>query len=146
LELYFERRTNFFIYLNFIPGVGGSVSIYNYYVPLYSKNYLEVKKQIADIPEFIEQSGTGTQQDLSESNNEDILGQLNKHVKDKMDPNIYESFQKPNFVKTDEILFTSKRKLSSEDGTNTKKLKTIKGGSAQPININHKFKFHGEKY
>lgn len=84
-----------------------------------------------------EQVGNGQTED--ESNN--ILDNLNKDIKNKMDSKIYESFQKPHFVKTGEILI--KRK-SEESSTNNVKKPKLDNETILKGNLKHKFKFHDE--
>jgi len=62
---------------------------------------------------------------------------LNETVKNKMDPKIYASFQKPLFVQTDKILFQKKRKLSSDN--KTPKLAKL---DAKPKDLKHSFQFY----
>jgi len=62
---------------------------------------------------------------------------LNQTVKEKMDPKIYASFQKPLFVQTDKILFQKKRKLSAEN--KTVKLPKL---DAKPKDLKHSFQFY----
>ena len=68
------------------------------------------------------------------------LEALNKKVAEKLDPKIYSSFQKPSFVKTENILIHSKRQNSSND-KDEKKFKTLKG-SGKKLNLKHKFEFY----
>jgi len=140
-------------------GIGGNVSIYNYYVPIYSKNYLEIKKNISETLDFVEQAGSGQEsKDPSSSENsaelsqnakqsqedENIVDGLNKSLKIKMDPKIYESFQKPKFVKTGEILFSNKRKAEKANVSSSKKTKLMNNDSTDGLNFKHKFQFHNE--
>jgi len=141
----------------FVPiiGIGLSVSVYNHYIPNYSKNFLEVKKQIESKPLPLkepEQVGSGEKEsetdepkEPSETNiaekiklQSDVSDELNQIVKQRMDPKIYASFQKPLFVQTDKILFEKKRKLPANN--HSKKL--IKLEETKPKNVKHSFKFH----
>jgi len=147
------------IFIHLFSGIGGNVSIYNYYVPIYSKNYLEIKKNISEALEFVEQAGSGQDsKDTSSSENnaelsqnskrsqddENVVDDLNKSLKIKMDPKIYESFQKPNFVKTGEILFSNKRKVEKANVSGSKKTKLMNNESNDRLNFKHKFQFHNE--
>lgn len=108
------------------PGVGGSINLYTNYVPIYShKHYTEVKK--IEVKEN-DQSGGGQQND-----NDDVL---NKETSEKLDPQIFRSFQRPKFAETDKITFSNKRKQETPEKEKDKKVK-----HSNEKKIIHKFQF-----
>ena len=118
------------------PGIGLNVSMYDLYVPTFSKNFLEVKKQIEPLNSDVSQTGSGSA--VKDEGEEDK--DLNMELKQKMDPQIFASFQKPNFVKSEKLILQKKRKPTmSVLNKEIKKAKIIEGGSNKNI---HKFKFY----
>ena len=126
------------------PGVGGSMNMFTYFVPIYSKNVLEVQKQIQPPSETNPtepgQSGSGLIEN-NEIKHESMAETSNIHAS-KMEPSIYQSFQHPKFVKTNKIIFDLKRKGTEPKSSEAKRAKTVGGGKS---GLNHKFQFHDEK-
>jgi len=116
-------------------GIGGSVNLYQCYVPTYSRNFLQIKKQIEPVA-VEEQTGKGNEEKSVELE----IETLNEEVSKKMDPKIFKSFQHPRFVKVDKIILNSKRKSDNVDNSVIeKKPKLLTGGASQP---KHKFQFY----
>lgn len=127
------------------PGVGGSINIYRYYVPIYSKNPLQVQKQVEpEKLQVVQQSGTGVEDKVDDTTSVDIESDQeipSNPQAAKMNPKIYNSFQHPSFVKTDKILFDLKRKGNEVKTKQSKKLK-IEDGGGNSAQQKHKFQFY----
>lgn len=115
-------------------GIGGLTNLYTYYVPIHRHNALQIEKQIeapkVEVVPNSDQIGAGEEDEV-----------LNKEIKSKMNPKVYESFQHPRFVQTEKINFELKRsrpKISNEE-SEVKKPKLAKGGSSK---VKHKFQFY----
>ena len=114
-------------------GVGGLTNLYTYYVPIHRHNVLQIEKQIeapkVEVVPDSDQIGAGE---------EEVV--LNKELKSKMNPKIYESFQHPRFVETEKINFELKRsRPKTNEESEVKKPKLAKGGSSK---VKHKFQFY----
>ena len=83
-----------------VLGIGGSYTIYNDYVPMYSRNHTEIQKKIDDDPIATEQVGAG------ENPSDEIF---NDNVQKKLDAEIYKSFQHPRFVVTEKVQINKRK-------------------------------------
>lgn len=73
--------------------------------------------------------------------NSESTSELNYSLKNKMDPKIFESFQKPRFVKTDKIVTDLKRKSTASNvSAADKRLKT--SNFTGKSGVKHKFQFY----
>jgi len=85
-----------------VLGIGGSVNIFNDYVPTYSRNHTGIQKKIDDAPDPVktEQIGAG-EHPFDEISND--------NVEKKLDPNIFKSFQHPRFVVTEKVQINKRK-------------------------------------
>lgn len=109
------------------PGVGGGFNLFEDFVPIYSKNLQEKQKKI-DVQKNLDQVGSGETKTID-----------NEDVKEKMDPELFKSFQHPRFVDTGKILFSKKRQ--QEDSLQEKEVKKLKTKNEKKETMKHKFQF-----